>query len=353
MKYNAFIKIVIMAAIGLCVWLFYPFLKSFFVALLLITAFSPLHSLLEGKLKRTSRFSSHAPILTASAMTLLLIIVLFLPTLFFVYYIITHPAELYAIGETFYKQGVRLLSLAPHSINWLEKPLAILDEKVIENQEKIISTTVMNLGDGLLGFMGALGNMVMIVIFFFFLSWYRRDLTLAIVPVIPIKRSIRLEFVLDMISTTSTGFYTLIGVAIAQGLAFGIFISFFEGYNPLLLGLMIAVASVIPIVGPALIYVPIALNEYFSGHGVNAVIILIYSWAMLSFFIDNIVRLIILQQLNRLLSRGRKGINDFLIFFALFAGLATFGFWGFILGPAILAFAVTLLRVLRHNHFVS
>lgn len=169
MKYNAFIKIVIMVAIGLCIWLFYPFLKSFFVALLLITAFSPLHSLLEGKLKKTSRFSSHAPILTASAMTLLLIIVLFLPTLFFVYYIITHPAELYAIGETFYKQASRLLSLAPHSIHWLEKPLVLLNEKVIENQEKIISTTVMNLGDGLLGFMGALGNMVMIVLFFFFL----------------------------------------------------------------------------------------------------------------------------------------------------------------------------------------
>jgi predicted PurR-regulated permease PerM len=210
----------------------------------------------------------------------------------------------------------------------------------------------MNLGNGLLGFVGALGDMIMIVIFFFFLSWYRRDLTLAIVPIIPMKRSIRLEFVLDMISTTSTGFYTLIGVAIAQGLAFGIFIGFFDKYDPLLLGLMIAVTSVIPIVGTALIWIPIALNEFFSGHSVNALIIFIYSWAMLSFFIDNIVRLIILQQINHLLSQGRKAINDFLIFFAILAGLTTFGFWGFILGPAIVAFVVTLLRMLRRNHLV-
>ena len=172
-------------------------------------------------------------------------------------------------------------------------------------------------------------------------------------PLLPVKRAIRLEFMLDMIATTSTGFYTLIGVAIAQGLAFGIFISFFDGYNPLLFGLMIAVTSVIPIVGTALIWIPVALNEYFSGHSANALIILIYSWAMLSFFIDNIVRLIILQQLNRLLSKGRQGINDFLIFFALLAGLATFGFWGFILGPAIMGFTVTLLRVLRRNHLVK
>lgn len=353
MKNNIFINLVIIVALGLFTWLFFPFLKSFFVALLLMIAFTPLHSLLEAKLQGTSKLSSYASLFTASTMTLLLITVLFLPILFFIYYIIAHPAELYTTGETFYKQAVHLLSLAPNSGHWLEKPLTILNQKVIENQEKIISTTVMNLGDGLLGFMGALGNMVMIVLFFFFLSWYRRDLTLAIVPVLPVKRSIRLEFMLDMISTTSTGFYTLIGVAIAQGLAFGIFISFFDGYNPLLLGLMIAVTSVIPIVGTALIWIPVALNEYFSGHGANALMILIYSWGMLSFFIDNIVRLIILQQLNRLLSRGRQGINDFLIFFALLAGLATFGFWGFILGPAIMGFTVTLLRVLRHNHLVK
>ncbi len=352
MQRNTFVKAMILIALGLFVWLFFPFLKSFFVALLLVTAFTPLHILFETKLKKYPRTTALAPLLTASAMTFFLITVLFVPILFFVYYIIAHPTELYAIGETFYKQGIHLLALAPDSVSWLKKPLAVLSEKVIENQEKIVTAAVTGFGNGVLSIMSALGDMIMIVIFFFFLSWYRRDLTLAITPIIPLKRSIRSEFLLDMIATTSTGFYTLIGVAIAQGLAFGIFISFFDGYDPLLLGLMIAVTSVIPIVGTALIWIPIALNEFFGGHSVNALIIFIYSWAMLSFFIDNIVRLIILQQLNHLLSHGRKAINDFLIFFAILAGLTTFGFWGFILGPAIVAFAVTLLRMLRRNHVV-
>jgi predicted PurR-regulated permease PerM len=168
--------------------------------------------------------------------------------------------------------------------------------------------------------------------------------------VIQIRRKIRQEFMLDMIATSAAGFYTLLGVAIAQGMAFGVFIAFFDGYNPWLFGLMIAVASVIPIVGTALIFIPLALNEWFGGNGMNALIIIIYSWAMLSFFIDNIVRLLILKQLNRYLSRGRKPIDDFLIFFGIMAGLMTFGFWGFLIGPAIVAFAVTLLRMLRHNH---
>lgn len=352
MQRNNFVKSMIFIAIGLFIWLFFPFLKSFFVALLLVTAFTPVHILFEGKLKKYPKITALSPLLTASAMTFILITILFVPILFFIYYIVAHPSELYAMGKTFYAQGLHILALAPDSVDWLKKPLEMLSTKVVENQEKIVSSAVSGLGNGVLGLMSALGDMVMIVIFFFFLSWYRRDLTLAIAPIIPLKRSIRMEFVMDMISTTSAGFYTLIGVAIAQGLAFGIFISFFDGYDPLLLGLMIAVTSVIPIVGTALIFIPVALNEFFSGNAMNALIIFIYSWAMLSFFIDNIVRLIILQQLNHLLSQGRKSINDFLIFFAILAGLATFGFWGFILGPAIVAFAVTLLRMLRRNHVV-
>lgn len=350
MQRNLFVKMMILTAFVLMMWLFLPFLKSFFVAFLLVTAFTPLHNLVDIRLVRISRLRGYREVISASIMTLALFLVLFVPILFFVYYIATHPSEIMKIAYTFQTQTMRLLSHLPDSLVWMEKIIATLIVKASENQAQIVSTVAVSFGNGLLGFLGALGEMVMIVIFFFFLAWYRRPLTLAIAPVIPLRRAVRQEFIKDMIATTAAGFYTLVGVAIAQGVAFGVFIAFFEPYDPWLFGLMIAVTSVIPIVGTALIWIPIALNELFNGNSANALIILVYSWAMLSFFIDNVVRLIILQQINRLLSHGRKSINDFLIFFAIVAGLATFGFWGFILGPAIVAFVVTLLRMLRRNH---
>ncbi|MDD5158145.1 AI-2E family transporter [Sulfurimonas sp.] len=353
MQNNTFARAIIFGTLVLLFWLFFPFLKSFFVALLLMAAFTPVHLALELRLKKYSKISPYAQVITAGIMSFILISVLFVPIIFFAYYIITHPTELYEIAKTFYAQGSKIISLVPDSFSWLAKPLEMLNQKITNNQEQIISETVIRVGNGLLSFMGALGEMTMITIFFFFLSWYKRRITLAIVPVIPLKRPILREFSVDMISTISAGFYTLIGVAVIQGVAFGIFIGFFNGYNPLLLGLMIAVSSIIPIVGTALIWIPIVLNEFFNGHGMNALIVLIYSWAMLSFFIDNIVRLIILQQINKLLTHGGKRIDDFLIFFAILAGLTTFGLWGFIIGPAIVAFSTTLLRVLRHNHRVS
>lgn len=350
MQSNLFVKMMIFMAFTLMIWLFFPFLKSFFVAFLLVTAFTPLHDLVDMRLVRIGRLRGYREMISASLMTLALFLVLFVPILFFVYYIATHPSEIMKIGYTFQSQTMRLVSHLPDSLVWMEKIIATLIVKASENQAQIVSTLAVSFGNGVLGFLGALGEMLMIVIFFFFLAWYRRPLTLAIAPIIPLRRVVRQEFVKDMISTTAAGFYTLIGVAVAQGLAFGIFIAFFERYDPWLFGLMIAVTSVIPIVGTALVWIPIAINEFFNGNSVNAMIIIIYSWAMLSFFIDNIVRLIILQQVNRLLSHGRQSINDFLIFFAIIAGLATFGFWGFILGPAIVAFVVTLLRMLRRKH---
>lgn len=353
MDNNVFIKTVIVISIGLVGWLFYPFLKSFFVALLLVSAFNPIHIALEKKLSHRLRLRPYLSLLSATLMTLFLFTVLFVPIIFFTIYIASHPTEIMGMAETFQQQFARLLSHLPASMEGVEKAAYAGLEKVREHQSQILTALAMSLGNGLLGFMGAVGEMMSILVFFFFLMWYRRELILAIAPVIPVRRGIRQEFINDMISTTATGFYTLIGVAVAQGLAFGIFISFFKLYDPWLFGLMVAVTSVIPIFGTALIWIPVAINEFFNGNSLNALIILIYSWAMLSFFIDNVVRLIILQQLNRFLSQGRNSINDFLIFFAIAAGLSTFGFWGFLLGPAIVSFLVTLLRIMRKNHRVS
>ncbi|MDD5359394.1 MAG: AI-2E family transporter [Sulfurovaceae bacterium] len=357
MEQKLFVRVIIIITIGIFGWLFYPFLKSFFVALLLVIAFSPIHLHFEKYFQKYFKSSDKIAIATATIETIILITILFIPILFFTYYIATNPQEIIKMIVSFYQQLEHILSLIPDSMQWLEKPLKTLSQQLIVNKDKIYSTIAINFGNTLLGFLKAMVDMILIVIFFFLLTWYQKSLILTIVPIIPIKRSIIQEFAQDLISTTATGFYTLISIALLQGIAFGIFISFFDGYNSWILGLMISVTSIIPLLGTTLIWIPIALKEFFNGNIISAIIIFIYSWAMISFFIDNIVRLLVLKKINHLLSKtlksGHKPVNDFLIFFAIIAGLNTFGFWGVILGPAIVAFATTLLRVLKHGYIHS
>lgn len=350
MRENNFLRWIGIGAFILILWLFLPFLKSFFVALLLAMAVSPIYQIVKLKIDSYERFKPFASVTSAAIVTLGLALILFVPITLFLFQVLDNPANTMTLIHSFTNQLDSLSNHLPTYLAWLKDPLDSLIVLSKLHKDEIIAFLASWMGNGLKTFMAMLGEMAMIVIFFFFLMWYGRSITLFLLPIIPLKRATKREFLDEMTTMIAVVFYTLIGVMIAQGLAFGIFIAFFDGYNALLLGFLTGVASIIPVVGTALVWVPVVVHEYFQGNMMNVFIISIYSYAMMAFFIDNIVKLVILNFVNRSLSRGKRRINEFVIFFAIVGGLATFGFWGIILGPAIVAFAVTTLRTMRKSN---
>jgi len=350
MGQSHFLRWMGLVTLGLIAWLFFPFLKSFFVATLLAMATSPLHRNVEIKINTFKWLQPFASLVSAGVVTLGLSLIIFLPIAVFLYQILDRPSSTMEMIRSLWIKIDMLTTYLPSFMEWLKDPLYHLILQAKAHQEDILSFLAQWLGNGVKTFMTMLAEMAMIVVFFFFLSWYGRSITLFLLPIVPLARSIKREFLGEMMTTTAVVFYTLAGVMIAQGMAFGIFIAFFEGYNPFLLGFLTGISAIIPVVGTALIWVPVAINEFIHGHVMNALIISLYSWAMMAFFIDNIVKLVILNYVNRTVSNGKRRINEFVIFFAIVGGLATFGFWGFILGPAIVAFSLTTLRILRKTN---
>lgn len=347
MENKLFVRFMIFSALGLITWLFFPFLKSFFIAFLLAIVVFPLYRAVEAKIRPIERLSSMASVISAGIVTMGLSLILFVPIAMFLYYLFDQPANVVGTLRALSDQIDTITNYLPDFLGWMKEPLDNLILLGKAHKDEIIATLAAWLGNGLQTFMVMLAEMAMIVVFFFFLTWYGRSMLLFLLPIVPLSRTLKRGFFSDMMTTTAVVFYSLGGVMLAQGLAFGIFIAFFEGYNPFMLGFMTAISAVIPVVGTALIWVPVALHEYFEGNIMNALLITFYSWAMMAFFIDNIVKLLILNFVNRKLSDGKSRINEFMIFFAIVGGLATFGFWGFIIGPAIVAFTLTTLRMLR------
>lgn len=347
MRQNNFLRWIGIGAFILILWLFSPFLKSFFVALLLAMAVSPVYRIVKARIDVYDKLRNFASVTSAAIVTLGLALIIFVPISLFLFQLLDHPANTMELIRTFTNQVDLFSTRLPSYLAWLKDPIDNIIALSKLHKDEIIAFMAGWLGNGLKTFMAMLGEMAMIVIFFFFLMWYGRSITLFLLPIIPLKRSIKREFLDEMTTMIAVVFYTLVGVMIAQGLAFGIFIAFFEGYNALLLGFLTGVASIIPVVGTALVWIPVVIHEYFQGNIMNVLIISIYSYAMMAFFIDNIVKLVILNFVNRTLSRGKRRINEFVIFFSIVGGLATFGFWGVILGPAIVAFTVTTLRTMR------
>lgn len=124
-------------------------------------------------------------------------------------------------------------------------------------------------------------------------------------------------------------------VALGQGLTVLIGYLIFGVSSPFLLFVLTTIASVIPIVGGALIYVPVALmllaNNDIGG------MIGILSFGFLSAGIDNVMRFTFLKKI--------EDIHPLNSVFGIILGLKVFGFIGLVFGPILISITILLIRV--------
>ncbi len=107
--------------------------------------------------------------------------------------------------------------------------------------------------------------------------------------------------------------------------------------NIALLGIATAVGSQVPVVGAAVVWVPVAVSYALEGRWVGVVFITLWS-LLLTASVDNVVKPFIYRQGLR--------VHPVLVLLALLGGLLTFGPAGLLVGPLIL---VAFLALLKHN----
>ncbi|EPW2039031.1 AI-2E family transporter [Campylobacter jejuni] len=187
-------------------------------------------------------------------------------------------------------------------------------------------------------------DMVLICVFYFFANLYGTELVIYLKSIIPIDKKELDDVLSEVGNVMAVVLYSMVIVAIFQGALFGL-ITIFYGYDGILMGVIFAISSLIPAIGGALIYVPVSLYEFASNNLNSALVIFIYSVIVISFIADTLIKPLIIKWINKKLVKTPTKINELLIFLAMIAGISTFGFWGIILGPAILTFFVSTLRM--------
>src|SRR5690625_7991112 len=90
-----------------------------------------------------------------------------------------------------------------------------------------------------------------------------------------------------------------------------------------------AILSLIPIIGPGLIWVPVAFYMLVTGNYVSAIVLIAFGSIVIG-LVDNFLRPI-------LVGRDTK-LPDYLVLLSTLGGLAFFGFYGFVIGSVIAAF---------------
>lgn len=186
----------------------------------------------------------------------------------------------------------------------------------------------------------------LIIVFYFFANMYGKSLMKFVKDTLPIESSHINSITSEVRNTMSVVLYSTIATAVLQGFLYGSMISFFK-YDGLLMGILYAFASMIPIVGGTLVYIPMSIYEIASGNLKGGIFIFVYSVIMISTIADNFVKPLVIRFINSRLVNSPANINELIIFFAMLAGLSTFGFWGIILGPAIVTLFIALLNAYR------
>ncbi len=187
-------------------------------------------------------------------------------------------------------------------------------------------------------------DMVLIVVFCFFAYLYGESFKRFFKKILPVEPA-QIDYIFsETANTMSVVFYSTIFNAVLQGFLFSIIAGIF-GFDALLMGVLFAFCSLIPAVGGALIYVPTALYVLAQGSTSGAIVIMAYCVILISTLADSFVKPLVIKFINSRLVENPANINEMLIFFSMLSGISTFGFWGVILGPAILTLFIAVLNL--------
>ncbi len=152
------------------------------------------------------------------------------------------------------------------------------------------------------------------------------------IPLPPSKREILLK---DVRANVDAFVFVTFAIGLVQGLIAAIGFLIFGLSYPFLAAVAAAALSMIPVLGPYLLYVSIALFMFYKGLAGVAVGILLYGLIAGS-ILDYAARPYLMSK--------RAKTHPLVVFLGIFGGIHVLGLLGIVVGPIILSVAMTFIK---------
>jgi predicted PurR-regulated permease PerM len=120
-------------------------------------------------------------------------------------------------------------------------------------------------------------------------------------------------------------------VAVAQGTLGGLIFWFLDVPGPVLWGVVMSFLSLLPAVGAAIVWGPVAAWFMFTGSVWQGAVLALYGVLVIG-LVDNLLR-------PMLVGKDTK-LPDYLVLLSTIGGMSLFGLNGFVIGPVIAALFV-------------
>jgi predicted PurR-regulated permease PerM len=311
-------------------WILLPFYGAVFWAVILGIIFAPLQRRLLLKLNYRRN-------LTSLATLLICLVIAILPVIFISALLVQEGTNLYKNIESgqldIASQIAQFKHLLPSPLQHLLDRFGLgnfegLRDKIakgVVQGAQYFATQVFSFGQGTFDFVVSFG--IMLYLLFFFLrdgSELARKMRSAVPLDEQQKRRLQLKFNRVVRATVKGNLL----VAVTQGVLGGLIFWFLDIPSALLWGVLMAFLSLLPAVGAAIVWAPVAVYFLLSGAIWQGVVLALFGAVVIG-LVDNALRPILVGKDTRM--------PDYLILISTLGGLSVFGLNGFVIGPLIAA----------------
>lgn len=356
MNAHYFLFFLILVVLVGCYNIIKPYLHTLILAMILAVVFTPVNKKLEGLFRGRKNTA-------ALASCLLLTLVVALPALFMLLAIIqqgiTSFDGIYAWVASGKYHALLNHPMVTGVVSWVTRLLPDFNrffpdfniqnlqlDKIVLNTTQAIGKSLLNQGGNLAGGISSfVGKFFLMLFAFFFFVRDEEVIVQSLLHLIPLSNSQEQRLIDKIKSVAKSALLGTFVTALAQGLAGGIAF-WITGLPALFWGIAMAFASLVPMVGTALIWIPAAIYLLISGHGGLALFMTLWCIVVVG-MIDNLVRPLFMQ--------GSADMSTLLIVFAILGGINYFGLIGLLYGPIIFGLAMVLLYIysIEFDEFLS
>lgn len=322
------------------------FVTSLITAGALAYLFYPLYKAINKKIKIKN--------LSASIVLILIILVITVPLYFSLnaiareaklnYLNVKTSLELRNLGDSDCEGDV-MCSLSSRLNELVEEPqikfqIQNISEKATNYVTNLVYNTVISLPNFIL-------NLFVVIFLLFFFIRDGPDMYTKLKQLSPLKKS-HTEHLLKRINEVIYAVvYGLFLIALIQGALSVLGLYLFNFSAPFMWGFIMMFLSILPFVGPPLIWLPLAIIRILQGHssGNNLFIfqgIMLIIWGVfLLGIVDNVIK-------PKLIGHKAK-IHPIVILLGVLGGLKVFGILGIIIGPLVLAILVAFVHLYEED----
>jgi len=310
-------------------------IKSFFLAILFALIFSFIFKKLYNYLLKKTK----NPNLSASIVSVMVILILLIPVYFIVLSLIDQTTYIIHSSETlllnFEKQdcSVKLCEVIKQNIDFS-------NINVKEYFNRISNYFYGTYSDIFNSITKILVNFSIFILAFYFLLVDGDSFLKYIKRVIPLKKDHKDALFYRFREVSSAVFAGSLLVAEIQGILLGIGFFIFGLPSPIFWAIVTTFFALIPVIGTAIVWVPVVIYFFLTAQYVQAVLFLFWGVVLVGLS-DNILRPYFIKR--------KIEVHPFLVLISILGGIEVFGFLGIFIGPIIISLLISLLHLYHLN----